>query len=135
MQSANEKNKNDNTNTTNLNYIYVIRCKDDTLYTGIAKDVTKRMGEHFYQKNGAKYTKSHIPEEILMVWSCVSWSEAAIMEHYFKTLSKSKKLALVNHPEDIASIEHNRMIGKNYTPCYTYNGPITELLKEKNVNE
>lgn len=120
---------------TSPNFVYVIRCKDGTLYTGIAKDVMKRMGEHLYQKNGAKYTKSHIPEELMMVWRCGSWSEAAIMEHYFKSLPRQKKLALVNHPEDVANIEHNRMIGKNYTPCYTYNGMICDLLKEENADE
>ena len=40
-------------------YIYMVRCQDESLYTGIAHDVGKRMREHYYKKKtGAKYTKS-----------------------------------------------------------------------------
>lgn len=39
-------------------YIYMVRCQDESLYTGIAHDVGKRMREHYYKKKtGAKYTK------------------------------------------------------------------------------
>ena len=51
-------------------YVYMVRCKDDSLYTGIAKDLGHRMNEHYYKKkNGAKYTKSRQIQTLEMVWA------------------------------------------------------------------
>ena len=49
-------------------YIYVLRCKGDTLYTGITPDLRRRMRQHCGQlAGGAKYTHSHKPEALLRV--------------------------------------------------------------------
>ena len=59
-------------------YVYMVRCKDDSLYTGIAKDLGHRMNEHYYKKkNGAKYTKSRQIQTLEMVWETEDWSLAA----------------------------------------------------------
>ena len=58
-------------------YVYMVRCKDDSLYTGIAKDLGHRMNEHYYKKkNGAKYTKSRQIQTLEMVWETEDWSLA-----------------------------------------------------------
>ena len=55
-------------------YVYMVRCKDDSLYTGIAKDLGHRMNEHYYKKkNGAKYTKSRQIQTLEMVWETGRW--------------------------------------------------------------
>ena len=55
-------------------YIYMVRCQDESLYTGIARDVGKRMREHYYKKKpGAKYTKSRQVTALEMVWQAETW--------------------------------------------------------------
>ena len=62
-------------------YTYMIRCSDNSIYTGITNNLDKRMDEHFNKKkNGAKYTKSHDAIEILAVFSSKDKSLASKLE-------------------------------------------------------
>ena len=62
-------------------YVYMVRCEDESIYTGITKDVAKRMKEHFFQtEKGAKYTKSRKVKTVLMVWEAMNYSSAARLE-------------------------------------------------------
>lgn len=77
-------------------YVYIIRCIDNSLYTGIAKDIKKRLGEHFGNSNKkAKYTKSHPPKEIAAVWSCNDKGSALKVEYFLKTLTKKEKETII----------------------------------------
>lgn len=77
-------------------YVYILRCTDNSLYTGTAKDIKKRIGEHFNQsKKRAKYTKSHTPQKIEVVWQCQSKSDALKLEYRLKELTKSEKETLI----------------------------------------
>ena len=81
-------------------YVYMVRCKDDSLYTGIAKDLGHRMNEHYYKKkNGAKYTKSRQIQTLEMVWETEDWSLAARIEYRIKRLGRERKLDLLQQPE------------------------------------
>ena len=67
--------------------IYVLHCTGDTLYTGITPDLRRRMRQHCGQlAGGAKYTRSHPPEELLQVWSTETRTAAARFEYAFKQL-------------------------------------------------
>lgn len=80
--------------------IYVLHCTGDTLYTGITPDLRRRMRQHCGQlASGAKYTRSHPPEELLQVWSTETRTAAARFEYAFKQLSRSQKLLLLESPE------------------------------------
>ena len=73
-------------------YTYIIRCDDNSLYTGITNDIDRRMDEHFNQKKEcAKYTKSHRAISLESIWSSKDKSSAAKLEYYIKTLSKKEK--------------------------------------------
>lgn len=77
-------------------YMYVIRCKDNSLYCGISKDVERRFAEH--QKMGkktAKYLRGRGPLQLVFAMSLASYSEALKAEYEFKSLSKIEKEALV----------------------------------------
>lgn len=114
---------------TDFSYTYIIRCDNNSLYTGITKDVPRRMAEHYYhKKQGAKYTKSCQATEVMMVWKSVSWSAAATLEHFIKTLSKSQKIALINLPEAINAYSESKLKGHIYEPVSDYNGPIADML-------
>lgn len=84
-------------------YIYMVRCEDDSLYTGIAKDVKRRIREHYYKKKpGAKYTKSRSVRSLEMVWETKEWSHAAKLEARIKMLTKTEKENLIRHPEQVS---------------------------------
>jgi len=75
-------------------YVYILRCKDGSYYTGHAKDVEKRFEMH---KNGrgARYTRMHEPEKLVYVEDFESRSEAMRRERKIKTLSHTKKQQLI----------------------------------------
>jgi predicted GIY-YIG superfamily endonuclease len=77
-------------------YVYIIRCSDDTLYTGIAKDVEKRVAEHNSgTPGGAKYTRSRRPVTLEHQEQVNSRSEAVRRELEIKKLNKKQKEILV----------------------------------------
>ncbi|AWV91281.1 GIY-YIG nuclease family protein [Bradymonas sediminis] len=76
-------------------YLYVLRCADDTLYTGITTDLSRRVHEHNHSPRGAKYTASRRPVELAGAWEKASRSEAASAEWHFKKLTRQQKLARV----------------------------------------
>jgi putative endonuclease len=75
-------------------FLYVLRCADDTLYTGIARDVSKRVMLHESGK-GAKYTRGRGPFSILVTRRCNSHSLALRLERAVKRLSRAEKELLV----------------------------------------
>lgn len=77
-------------------YIYMLRCDDNSIYTGITVDLENRMKEHFLKdKNGAKYTKSHNAKKIECVWKTENKSLASKLEYHIKTLKKTQKEDLI----------------------------------------
>ncbi len=75
-------------------YVYILRCGDDTLYTGIAVDVEKRFQAHCAGK-GAKYTRGRGPLTIVYRECCPDHSTALRREWAIKAMSKEEKLALI----------------------------------------
>ena len=75
-------------------YVYIVRCSDGTLYTGITKDLKKRIGEHNSDKGGAKYTKSRRPVDLVYSEQVESRSAAAKLEYRFKRMPRAKKKAM-----------------------------------------
>ena len=75
-------------------YLYILRCKDDTLYTGITKDVEKRLEMH-RRGSGAKYTRGRAPLELVYREICGSHSAALKREREVKALSRWEKLELI----------------------------------------
>lgn len=75
-------------------YIYMLRCVDNSLHTGITNNIEKRMNDHF-NKKGVKYTKSHVPKKLEVLWVTDSKSNASKLEYHIKQLSKEKKEELI----------------------------------------
>ena len=74
-------------------YIYILRCGDDTLYTGITDDVEKRFAAHCAGK-GAKYTRGRGPLTLVYTEEVEDKSAALKREHVIKKLSRAEKLKL-----------------------------------------
>ena len=91
-------------------YIYVLRCQDNSLYTGITTDVKRRFDEHISKCGlGAKYTRSRKPISVAVIWSCMARSEAAKLEYAFKKLSKKQKESIVSNPENLGKMLCDRI--------------------------
>ena len=75
-------------------YLYILRCKDDTLYTGITTDVEKRLEAHRSGK-GAKYTRGRAPLELVYQEICGSHSDALRRERFIKALTREEKQRLI----------------------------------------
>lgn len=75
----------------------MLRCADNSIYTGMTNDLDKRINEHLSKdKNGAKYTKSHNAVKLDAAWKSKDKSLACKLEYQIKTLSKMQKEALIN---------------------------------------
>lgn len=75
-------------------YLYILKCGDGTLYTGITPDVEKRLEAHRSGK-GAKYTRGRGPLELCYTEICGGQSEALRREHQIKQLSREEKRKLI----------------------------------------
>lgn len=83
-------------------YIYIVRCNDDSLYTGITTDVCKRMKEHYYKtKHCAKYTRVKGIKHLEMLWISENRSMASRLEYQIKKLRRSQKEQLIANPESV----------------------------------
>ncbi len=76
-------------------FVYMVRCKDQTLYTGITSDLKRRMEEHNSNNNGAKYTRSRQPVQLVYAESANSRSMALKREYQLKRMSRDQKQALI----------------------------------------
>ncbi len=86
-------------------YVYILRCADDTLYTGIASDMEKRLKQHCgLIKGGAKYTHAHGVKKIEALWSTDSSTAARKMECALKKLKRPDKENLIKNPCMITGI-------------------------------
>ena len=75
-------------------YLYILRCGDGTLYTGITTDVEKRLEAHRNGK-GAKYTRGRTPLELVYREECESHSHALKRELAVKALTRGEKEILI----------------------------------------
>ena len=76
-------------------WVYVLRCADGSLYTGITTDVDRRLAEHNGDgAGGARYTRSRRPVALVYAEAAASRAEAARREAAIKRLDRARKLAL-----------------------------------------
>ena len=75
--------------------VYMVRCKDGTLYTGITNDLAKRIKAHNSAKDGARYTRSRRPVKLVYSEEAGSKSTAAKLEYKIKKMTRVKKMELI----------------------------------------
>ncbi len=75
--------------------VYILRCKDGTLYTGITKDIERRVKQHNDGK-GSKYTQSRRPVKVVYKEKKMGRANALVREAEIKQYSKEKKEELVS---------------------------------------
>ena len=76
-------------------YLYVLRCSDDTLYTGVTTDPHRRLREHNTSNRGAKYTNTRRPTQMVYCEEHEDRSSAQKAEHKFKKLTREQKEKII----------------------------------------
>ena len=76
-------------------YLYILKCADGTLYTGITTNIERRLKEHNSSKLGARYTAARRPVELVYQAEFLNRSEASKEESVIKSLSRDQKLKLI----------------------------------------
>jgi putative endonuclease len=76
-------------------YVYILKCNDNTLYTGITSDLDRRVKEHNSSKLGAKYTRPRRPCTLVYSKEFTTRSFALIEEARIKKMSRSEKQKLI----------------------------------------
>lgn len=105
-------------------YTYMLRCEDNSIYTGITSDIKRRMEEHFSQnKKCAKYTMTHQAKKLECVWESENRVLASKLEfHIKKNLTKIEKEALIKNNGLLESLLGNKIETDKYNSI-----EITEL--------
>ena len=98
-------------------YTYMVRCADNSIYTGMTNNLEKRIDEHISKsKNGAKYTKSHNAIKLETAWKSKEKSLACKLEYQIKQLSKTQKENL-RKGEKLSSYLKGKVDCRRYRRC------------------
>ncbi len=115
-------------------YIYMLRCEDESIYTGITVDIQRRMQEHFQKnKKCAKYTFRHSAKKLECVWNTDTRANASKLEYAIKKLKKTQKeeLILMQDLSKILGIEkENYELEIEYQKCFKNNANSSIMNKE-----
>ncbi|RNF82651.1 GIY-YIG nuclease family protein [Lysobacter psychrotolerans] len=84
-------------------FLYLIECRDGSVYTGISTDVQRRYDQHVAGK-GARYTRSHPPVRLLAQFEYADRAAASRAEYAIKQLTPAKKRALAAQGTDYAPV-------------------------------
>ena len=97
-------------------YTYMIRCKDNSIYTGITTNLEKRMQEHFTKdEKCAKYTKKHTAIKLERAWKSENRVFATKLEYWIKHLSKLQKENLIKNPKKLEEFLSDKIEIENYS--------------------
>ncbi|MCL5047047.1 MAG: GIY-YIG nuclease family protein [Actinobacteria bacterium] len=78
----------------NAHFVYIIKCRDGTFYTGYTMDLSRRLGEH-NRGEGAKYTRGRAPVELVYWEEHQDWGSALRREIQLKKMKRAQKAKLV----------------------------------------
>lgn len=79
-----------------MNYVYILKCKDGSLYTGYTNNLERRIKTHNNGK-GAKYTRCRLPVELVYYESHETKSDAMKREYCIKQMSREVKVKLISN--------------------------------------
>ena len=100
-------------------YTYMLRCSDNSIYTGITTDLTRRIKEHIEKSNKcAKYTHSHQGIKLEIAWKSENRVLASKLEYHLKTLTKVKKEMLIKQPEKLKEILGQKISCEKYISIF-----------------
>lgn len=90
--------------------LYIVRCADGTLYTGIATDVSKRLAEHEASPRGARYLRGRGPLQVVFSEVVGDRASASQLEYRVKRLSRTQKLDLVEGRSALSELASGQVL-------------------------
>lgn len=95
-------------------YTYILRCEDNSLYTGITTDLNRRLEEHKSQsEKSAKYTRTHKVIKMETAWTSENRVLASKLEYHIKKLTKKQKEQLIIS-NDLEKVLGNKIEANSY---------------------
>lgn len=96
-------------------YTYMLRCEDNSIYTGITTNLERRMKEHFEKDDKcAKYTRRHTAKKLECAWQSENRILASKLEYAIKHISKEEKEKLIQ-TKNLSKI--NKILEEEYALC------------------
>ena len=86
--------------------LYIVRCADGSLYTGIAADVEKRLSEHASSARGSKYLRGRGPLRLEFAEEVGDRARASVLEYRVKQLGKARKEALIRGQASLDDLDY-----------------------------
>ena len=90
--------------------LYIVRCANGSLYTGIATDVSKRLAEHESSPRGARYLRGKGPLEVVFAEVVGDRARASRLEHRVKQLGRAQKLELIDGSCKLAELAPDQVL-------------------------
>ena len=81
-------------------YVYIVRCSDNSLYTGVARNLEQRLREHNEGRRGARYTRARRPVQLVYHEQATDRSAAQKREYSIKQLTPAQKRQLVSRHDE-----------------------------------
>ena len=96
-------------------YTYMLRCADNSIYTGITTDLSRRLEEHKSKSTKcAKYTLKHPAIKFEVAWESKTRSSASKLEYNLKKLTKTQKESLIKNLSNIEVLLENKINNNEY---------------------
>ena len=96
-------------------YIYMLRCEDNSVYTGITTNLKRRMEEHFNQNDKcAKYTLNHSASKLEVAWETENRVLASKLEYHIKKLTKKDKEKIIQNVDEMNRLLENKVECSKY---------------------
>lgn len=86
-------------------FVYILRCSDDTLYTGVTTDTERRLNEHNNTSAAAAYTRARRPVHQVFRHQADGRSEALRTEYAIKQLTRAQKLELIAGDRSLPTLD------------------------------
>lgn len=97
-------------------YTYILRCKDNSLYTGITTDLERRLKEHKEKgEKTAKYTLRHEAVKMEIAWESENRVLASKLEFNIKKLTKKQKEKLIKNPKLLSELLGDKIQSELYS--------------------
>ncbi len=82
-------------------HVYIVLCADNTLYTGIARELDRRIDEHNHSDKGARYTRTRRPVTLVYQEACRDRSSASKREYAIKKMRRGEKMKLIEEKNTV----------------------------------
>lgn len=92
-------------------FVYILKCSDNSLYTGYTVDLEKRLKTHNAGK-ASKYTSARLPVEMVFSEECIDKSDALKKEHFIKSLTRENKIKIIEKKKSLQDLYNSYLIDK-----------------------